>query len=250
MQKDLVSEACLKWYETPAGQYAQEQLIQQINDCLTEIFGYYALETGVLAGNLQLLNEARIGSCFSVGRAGASVQAQMENLPIAFDNVDLVIASHVLETSSNPHQVLREIDRVLVPEGHCILIGFNALRFWHKNRLLKHKMGDAKEFRLYGGYRVKDWFSLLGFEVQHVEYIGFRPAFLKDSFFQRLMWLENWGSRYLPVFGSLYVVHAQKQVVSMTRDKKSWSTAKVLPTTGKVAVNSSRGVHHRDNRAG
>ena len=38
-------------------------------------------------------------------------------LPFESQSIDLVVLPHVLEFSDNPHQVLREVERILRPEG-------------------------------------------------------------------------------------------------------------------------------------
>ena len=85
----------------------------------SDVFGYYALETGVLTGAQSFLQESRVTSRFSLGMVqneAVSAVGSPEHLPFAFHNLDLVIASHALDCTTQPHQVLREIERVLVPE--------------------------------------------------------------------------------------------------------------------------------------
>ncbi len=37
---------------------------------------------------------------------------------------------HVLEFAAEPHRILREVERVLVPEGQVVIAGFNPLSLW------------------------------------------------------------------------------------------------------------------------
>ena len=39
-------------------------------------------------------------------------------------------ARHVLERSADPHACLREVARVLIPEGQVLITGLNPLSFW------------------------------------------------------------------------------------------------------------------------
>ena len=84
--------------------------------------------------------------------------------------------------------------------------------------------------------RVRDWFSLLGFEVLDVNYLGLRPKLNNQRIFNSLSWLEKWGEYAGPILGSMYVVHAKKQVIAMRPDKKVW-LAPALLEGGKVAFN-------------
>jgi len=38
---------------------------------------------------------------------------------------------HTLEFTNDPHQVLREVDRVLIPEGHVVILAFNPWSLWY-----------------------------------------------------------------------------------------------------------------------
>ena len=139
-----VLKHCSKWYNSHSGAAALEELDVFFSDLMSEIFGYYAIQMGSLSGQQDLLKHSRIAADFSLvsddtlrfradelgeafelsgslkGKTNKeySLIASNEQLPISTDNVDLVVASHILESSKNPHQVLREIDRILVPEGH------------------------------------------------------------------------------------------------------------------------------------
>ena len=229
---------CASWYESLAGQHALSHLDEYISEYLSSIFGYYSLNIGVLSDRDEFLKNSRISAGFSIGvnNKHNDLVAKPEYLPIAADNIDLVIASHVLECSKNPHQVLREIDRVLVPEGHCILIGFNPYTFTGVKRFLKSPNKKSKHYKTRSASHVRDWFSLLGFETLDVNYIGFRPSIRNEKIFKNMAWMEKWGEKLWPFLGSLYIIHAKKQVVAMRPHKKVWK-APILITGGKVALN-------------
>ncbi len=245
--------ACSAWYETPAGQFALQKLKDKMGEELSEIFGYFALEAGALLNQHHFLDESRVGTCFSLGQHAKepSIIADMESLPLDFDSIDLVIANHVLECSPDPHQVLREIDRVLVADGHCFFIGFNPLSLWHNSRSFCDTSSNSSDIstassglsissglptpQLYGVRRVRDWLSLLGWKVNKISYVSFRAKFMKGKLFDRLDKMEKWGSLYWPIFGNLYIIHAQKQVMNMTpKRKREWDPSRVLPP--KVAI--------------
>lgn len=263
--KSDVIKHCSNWYQTLSGQFALANTEQLCAKTMSEIFGYYAIQIGMLSGECDLLKHSRITTSFSLVNPdnllgmnenkdqclNHAVISSNEQLPISTDDVDLVVASHVLETSQNPHQVLREIDRVLVPEGHCILIGFNPyalsnlnkpLRFLRKNK--QEKLQDSYKMR--SVTRVRDWFSLLGFEVVEVNYMGFRPTLNNQKIFNSLKWLERWGEYAGPLLGSMYIVHAKKHVVAMRPDKHVWR-APALLEGGKVALNRTAQKVRRDN---
>lgn len=272
--KSTVIKHCNNWYKSPAGQDSLTQAQALCREMLSEIFGYYAIEIGMLSGGCDLLKDSRIAASFSLASPDsdhmAAIQpiastdaynrryddkpqghfatiAANEQLPISTDNVDLVLASHIFEMSPNPHQVLREIDRVLVPEGHCILLGFNPYALSNLNKPLSFsRQPKQKNYKMRSVHRVRDWFSLLGFEVLDVNYLGFRPAVKNPKLFNSLKWLDHLGQYAGPLLGSLYIVHAKKQVVAMRPHKKVWQ-APALLKGGKVALNQTAQKARRNN---
>jgi len=255
--KSDMQSYCSGWYRTLSGQSSLQKLDELCADIMSETFGYYAIETGVLSGFHDLLQFSRIAAGFSVatrnmidqgkGNSRVSVISTTEQLPIATDNVDLVVASHVLESSEDPHQVLREIDRVLVPEGRCILIGFNPFAILRMRRLPGSVLNRKKHnYKMRSVHRVRDWFSLLGFEVLDVHYMGMRPGIKNKKLFESLGWLERMGDFAGPVLGNMYILHAKKQVVAMRPYKKVWKAPAVL-SGGKVVLNSTAQKIRREN---
>jgi len=261
-QSDILKH-CSSWYKSLAGQTSLVAVDDMCTDIMSEVFGYYAIQTGVLSGQYDLLQNSRIAAGFSLvensgvdtldrgegaeNKSNYSLISSLEQLPISTDNIDLVVASHVLESSQNPHQVLREIDRILVPEGHCILIGFNPFALSHAGKRLRSGFKrDNNLYKMRSVHRIRDWFSLLGFEVIDVNYLGFRPGLKNKKIFDSLSWLDSLGNYIGPILGSMYVVHAKKQVIAMRPDKKVWEAPAVL-TGGKVALNRTAQRIRREN---
>lgn len=250
------------WYQTLSGKSSLDELDSLCAETMSEIFGYYAIEMGVLSGKHSLLKHSRITSGFSLldsdsvintntlfekNSIPSSVISTTEQLPIATDNVDLVIASHTLESSKDPHQVLREIDRVLVPEGHCILIGFNPYSISRIGQLITSRFKKDKSlYKTRSVAHVRDWFSLLGFEVMDVHYMGMRPAVKNKKLFNALSWLDRLGEFTGPMLGNMYVIHAKKQMVAMRPNKKVWRAPAVL-SGGKVVLNNTAQKIRRQN---
>ncbi|WML91575.1 class I SAM-dependent methyltransferase [Thiothrix lacustris] len=211
--------ACRDWYASAAGQITLARVQRIVSGMSTDIFGYYALETGVLAGKHSFLEESRIASQFSLGAVEGepvSVRGTPEHLPFSLSNLDLVIASHALDCTDHPHQVLREIERVLVPEGHCILIAFNPISFRGLGQLRYLFKPHARHCQFYSTFRVREWLSVLGFEVCEIVSTGFCPVFNGHYVFKQDRWLDRLGSKFRLMTGNVTIIHAQKKVSNMT----------------------------------
>lgn len=254
--KTAMLNYCLSWYQTVTGKSALKRLDELSVDILSGIFGYHAIQIGVLSDRYNLLKSSRTTNDFFivsqkliannevVRSTSGTIISTIEQLPIATDNIDLVVASHVLELSDDPHQVLREIDRILVPEGHCILIGFNPFSLSRIGQTLRSSFNRKQHnYKMRSVHRVRDWFSLLGFEVLDVHYMGMRLA-SKNQKTSKLS--KRWEKFAAPLFGNIYMFHVKKQVVAMSPDKKIWKAPAVL-SGGKVVFNRTAQRIRREN---
>jgi hypothetical protein len=105
-----------QWFETEQGRYVLNWELGQFDNAVEDIFGYHALQIGL--PGIDFFRENRIShkTCVSL-EPGAAVRARAWELPIASNSVDLVVLPHVLEFSAEPHRILREAERVLMPAG-------------------------------------------------------------------------------------------------------------------------------------
>jgi SAM-dependent methyltransferase len=114
----------LEWFETCLGQYLLEREQNYFDQAVADVFGYHAMQIGF--AQYDFLRANRMPLQFCVGaEEGVAVRVAPDFLPIETNSIDLVLMPHVLEFSVNPHQILREVQRVLMPEGHVIVSGFN-----------------------------------------------------------------------------------------------------------------------------
>jgi len=87
-------------------------------------------------------------------------------LPIQSETVDLVILPHLLEFDAHRFQTMREIERVLKPEGEVIIMNFNPLSIWVRLQFLwNKKMSRSWQGHFINRTRVADWLKLLNFEI-------------------------------------------------------------------------------------
>ena len=59
-----------------------------------------------------------------------SIECGLHELPVASGSIDLVMLPHVLEFIDNPRQTLAEACRIVRPQGHIIICGFNPFSLW------------------------------------------------------------------------------------------------------------------------
>ena len=153
-----------EWMQSPLGNYLLEREQTYYDSVVADIFGYNAFQMGL--PELDLLRASRIPLRCRVGVDGdVDVRTDFRDLAIATNSADLVLLPHVLEFAEHPHQILREVARVLMPEAHVVISGFNPFSLWGFRRMF-HRAGDFPwRGRFITLMRVKDWLALLGFET-------------------------------------------------------------------------------------
>jgi SAM-dependent methyltransferase len=259
------STGLTEWFQTPPGQYLLGWEQTQFDLAVADLFGYNALQLGLpelhalqvnrMPHRWLALPEALLptqvvawapggspGSGAGHGADGAapptmkvSLITDAAALPFAAASLDLVVLPHTLELSADPHQVLREVERVLVPEGRVVISGFNPGSLWGLRQgraRLGERMGvsvlgasnlflpDAGDF--IGPWRLRDWLRLLSFELESDRYGCYRPAMKTDKWLQRTAWMDRAGARWWPIFGAVYFVVAVKRVRGMRLLGPAW----------------------------
>ena len=154
-------------------------------------------------------------------------------LPFASGSLDLVVLPHTLELSIDPHAALREVERVLVPEGSVVISGFNPFSLWGARRLVAKRTAAVPwtgHFR--SAMRIRDWLTLLGFEVQGSAFGAYAPPAGSPSWLERWRFMDRAGPRWWPVLGGSYLLHGVKRVHGMRLITPQWrgnkATAKRL----------------------
>lgn len=170
----------------------------------------------------------------------SSLQANLEQLPFARDSLDLVLIHHGLDAAASPHALLREAARVLIPDGHMLIVGFNPWSLWGLWRFFRLPWANLPWLhRPLSPKRLVDWLTLLDLEVVGLESICFVPPLAHASVRQRFEWLEAVGQRFWGQGGGAYVLLARKRVSCITpidsrRQRLYPATAPALLTEARV----------------
>lgn len=233
---DKRSENINDWYQTPLGQQLFDDLKIQLDPVLSTTFGYHSLQIGCTSHANRLLESCRVKRHFSLGSAKNDVdlQAYPSLLPIATDSIDLVVLMHYLSNTIEPHAILREASRVLIPEGKLIIIDFNPLSLWG----VRHFFQSWLEQAPWGGHyytarRLTDWMQLLGFDQQRHYRVGYMPPIHRGPAIRRLSWLEKGLKNWFSFSGALNILVFEKNISPMTPIRHRWVTRKLL--TAKIA---------------
>ena len=213
---------------SPISEPRANLIAQNLRPHLAQVFGYNALLYSDLASRL-CEDALAIKHQVVLGESGnrLNLKCRFEELPIASDCIDLAVLPGVLELSEFPHQVLREVERVLIPEGVVVVIGRNPYS-WHgiHNRYRRWRSEKHSQKRDISRGRIADWFRLLGFETDISINISLSNHKLQSS--QSYPWVKKIGQTFCDYFCSYYIIIARKKVSTLTPIRPSWRRNKQL----------------------
>ena len=236
------------WLHTAPGRYLLAWEQDRLDHAVTDAFGFHALQLGLpeldglranrmphrwVASDSLIVPEALalpppLDPLLTTqpGHETVALHCEFDALPFPNASIDLVVLPHGLELARDPHQTLREVERVLVPEGRVVIAGFNPASLWglrQRAGRLKRGLGLGRDQPLYlpsagdfiGYWRLRDWLRLLGFEVEAGRFGCWRPPLHSEAWLQRYDWMDSVGDRWWPVLGAVYFLVAVKRVRGM-----------------------------------
>ncbi|GAA6185892.1 methyltransferase domain-containing protein [Aliiglaciecola sp. NS0011-25] len=219
----------------------KEHVETSLEACSRRFFGYHLVKVGCLSSQIDL-SECAIKHIVNVVNRkcveqhqpikGNQVIADSHELPFSENSVDAFLLAHELDFSRDPHQILREIDRTLIPNGHVVIVGFNPFSLAGILRYLPFKSNKIlREARFFSSMRINDWLHLLGFETIEQHQLVFSSLMFKRK--SRLFsGIESFCRKYLPIFSSIYVIVAKKRVIPLSLIKPKWKPSPKFSTVG------------------
>lgn len=264
--------------EPAVSRYLLDWEQHHLNAAVADLFGYHALQVGLpclrslecnrmphrwlAVDNVDPNHPSSFANVTTAARSeplatnGAvgqsppvSIVCQPEALPFDAASLDLVVLPHTLEQAQNPRQVLREVERVLVPEGRVIVVGFHPASLWglririaRARNALRSAADPARlpvdpAEGILGYRRLKDWLELLSFEVENGRFGCYRPPVGSAALIDRFAWMDGAGERWWPVFGGVYFVVAVKRVRGMRLVGLAQRGARQKTGSAAIAVN-------------
>jgi len=242
-----------EWLQTAPGQYMLGWEQAQFDLTVADFFGFNALQLGLVELDALRANRMPHRWLGLPEEASASRRVHLVTnaaaLPFPAASLDLLVLPHTLELSADPHHVLREVERVLVPEGRVVISGLNPASLWGFRQGRGHlwsrlHLPGATPPKLYlpeagdfiGPWRLRDWLRLLGFEVESDRYGCYRPAVSSEKWLERTAWVDRTGARWWPIFGAVYFVVAVKRVHGVRLLGPAWKPRRASASLGAVPV--------------
>ena len=255
------------WLKTPPGEYLLAWERERFDQAVSDIFGFHALQLGLqevdsLRNNRMPHQWLALDSIqdITVNATGRTLDLSCKQpqssrrvallthsaaLPYPANSLDLVVLPHTLELSHDPHATLREVERVLVPEGRVVISGLNPASLWGLRQQRDHlcqRLGFGNLFlpergEFIGHWRLRDWLRLLSFEVESAQFGCYRPAIDTARWLDRFAWMETAGARWWPILGAVYFLVATKRVRGMRLLEPAWKNRAARAAAPAVVAN-------------
>ncbi len=227
------------FYLTEKGSRFLKEEQALLSHSLNRVFGYFIVQIGKTTGQ-DLLKESRINFKVLVDQslpnehANEYIQADIDYLPFKKESIDAVFIPHTLEAVSDPYHLLRQIDKMILAEGHLIITGFNPLGSQIVSARFGEYRREFKQAHFIKESRVIDWLNLLGYDIECVHYQNKNKNFF-------LSFLKKIGIE----FGSVYLILAKKRVESQTPVGLNWRLSNWLPVKKGQAV-ANHTIHKKE----
>ncbi|PKH21220.1 SAM-dependent methyltransferase [Enterobacterales bacterium CwR94] len=200
----------LTWDAMTGGENYRESLTLQLQPMLAKMYGFHLLKVGALSAQIDT-SACAISHQVNVADSGEELQvkAEITRLPFESKSVDACLLAHTLGWSSDPHAVLREVDRVLIDDGWIMVSGFHLASLLGPGKCVPLLRQRAPwNSRMFSQMRLMDWLNLLNYEV------------IFRSRFQVLPWHRQGGkmiSTHLPALGCQQLIVARKRTFPVIR---------------------------------
>ncbi|MFT2091217.1 methyltransferase domain-containing protein [Paraglaciecola sp. 2405UD69-4] len=227
------------WQDLPVGEHMKALIESEVEDFSRKFFGYHLVRLGNLSSEIEL-KSCPIKHQVNITPHSlnhSNIVAKPSSLPITENSVDAFILANELDFSRDPHQVLREVDRAIIPNGYVVITGFNPFSMSGLCKYLPiNKASVLHEARYFSCARVKDWLQLLGFEIVDVKHLMFNELFLNRKC-KPSSKVNLWCQQYLSAFTTMYLIVARKREIPLSMIKPKWKASKFST----VGVSVSRG---------
>lgn len=240
MHSDVVE--LRNFYARPLGGVVRRLLAHRVRARWRRVHGLTVMGLGFAAPYLgSFRGEAEVLGALMPAEQGAlvwpstgdvhTVLTEEDALPLADASVDRLLAVHWLETCQRERPLLREMWRVLAPEGRLLLIVPNRRGVWARidatpfGHGRPYSRGQIERLLAEALFTPIDWsVALLMPPID-------RPVLLRSA-----MAIERLGSRLWPAFSGLILVEARKEMLSPA------AAARVKARVGHVLAGAGQGV--------
>lgn len=205
--------ALRRWYQTPLGRRLGQLEASFLNRSIKVPYSFTLVQLGIVGWEKNYLDSGYLPHFVIVDEnlAGLNLPcicSHLNSLPLASESIDVLILPHTLEYVLDQHQLLREVERVLKPEGQALILGFHPWSFYRLYAYLPGRHHAAPwRGRPVSQHTLLDWLSLLNFAAEICAHYDFHTLYNPS---------QRWWRGYCSALWSVgYAVRAIKRTYTM-----------------------------------
>jgi SAM-dependent methyltransferase len=213
-----------QWLQTALGAALLQREERLVEETLDGVFGEQCLQLGLWGERRTFMRLTRTQHCTLLAETALGdpcIVGDFHRLPVDSDCIDVVLLPHTLDFSDRPHELLREVDRVLRRDGRLIVLGFKPGGLWGLRRLIPGAGMPPGADHLISDRLLKDWLKLLDMRIYGVQRYFFRWPLPGNTASRANHW-ERRGAAWWPELAACYMLSAQKRVSPMTPVRPLW----------------------------
>ena len=232
-----------RWFDSPLG----EILLKQQQPLIQSLVEEYSAETQLILSpsGAPLLGEAvsknplasqqlQIDLCPGLRSLQTNksspysvLVADLDAIPLMDNSVGFVLLHHSLEFSRNPHQVLREVTRILAPGGSLVIVGFNRWSLLGLRRWMSQLAGVSAPWAHHplSSGRLIDWMYLMSCEPMGVARGFYGLPIQCRRGMAPFTKLDNFLMGLAAPCGGFYMLHATKLLFGRSQQRKTFDRA-------------------------
>jgi len=214
----------MDWFKSKTAKKLIEQEKIIVNKFIEDKFGYFAIQIG--GAFTDFLEHSRITKHLFNEGALKNISFHTSSIPLSDESVDLIICPHFIEQGYNK-AIFDEFFRIIIPGGHIIIISFNPYSFAGIKNFFSFSMQFPWNSKFISMSVIQKQLEGSGFSISEAKISNYQPIFYDDNHFFNNN-LENIGNRWLPLFGNVFFIVAQKKVVSLTPINPKWKSTKKI----------------------
>jgi SAM-dependent methyltransferase len=224
------------WYQTPRGKLLKDLEAEYLKKSITVSCKQNILQIGGLGWESEFIDCSLYKSYTVLDAKGLGcdkaqkIQSKAYCLPLRTDSMDMIIVPHLLEFDTHRFQTMREIERVLKPEGLLVILNFNPWSLWVRYQFLwDKKMADSWGGHFISRARVLDWLKLLNFEV------SMSSEFKLDSISSKQGKLIKYGHTFFFTAYGIKAIKRRYNIIPLTPIKNMNTRLSLINSLNSVA---------------
>ncbi len=214
------------WLDSPLGQRLLARELALVTDVLEQAFGEDLVQIGTWGAPRAFLERARTQRANLIDVTpgpGVCAVGAWDALPLATHSVDVLLLPHTLEQAYSPHALLREVDRVLRPDGKLVILGLSPYSPMGVRRVVTGRRFPPAVSRFVSEHRVRDWLQLLDCQVRRNHRFLFGWPMQRGPGDARQAAIDTWCDRWLPLpVASGYLLVANKRQARINAQRLRW----------------------------